>query len=219
MTLAAALLLASMVWLGVKGWSTLRAQPPDRSEAVRRMLRHIARQPIAELAEGSAAVVRGTAGAVDEPLIAPVSGRPCIGYHLLVRDAASEFVIVDHARCGAFSIRDDTGTLHIHCEGLELAVVQVPQYLGPPLPPAIAALLPRPWRGVPVRWSEGVLLENMSVAACGVVHLAPAAGELYREARHSLEFVASSTFPLVASPDPDLAVPSPRPYRPEELRD
>lgn len=219
MALAAALLLASMVWLGVKGWRTLRASPPDRSEAVRRMLRHIARQSIAELAEGGAAVVRGTAGAVGEPLTAPVSGLPCIGYHLLVRDAASEFVIVDHARCGAFSISDDTGTLQIDREGLELAVVQAPQYLGPPLPPAIAALLPRPWRGEPVRWSEGVLLEGMSVAVCGVVHLAPAAGELYREARHSLELVASSTFPLVASPDSDLAVPSHRPYRPEELRD
>ena len=64
-----------------------------------------------------------------------------------------------------------------------------------------------------------MLLEGMSVAVCGVVHLAPAAGELYREARHSLELVASPTFPLVASPDPDLAVPSHRPHRPEELRD
>jgi hypothetical protein len=218
MEIAAALLTVGVVWLCVVAGRRVRWPRPDRSEAVRRLLRHIARRSIAELTEGGAAVVRGTAVATDEPLIAPVSGVPCIGYHLLVRDAAFDTIILDHARCHAFSIRDGTGTLRVDGDGLELAAIQAPQHDGPPLPPPIAALLPGHWRGVLVRWCEGVLLDGMSVAACGVVHLAPAAGELYREARHRVELVASSTFPLVASPDPDLAVPVDRTYHPEELR-
>lgn len=71
----------------------------SRSEAVRRVLRHIARRPIAQLADADAAVVRGEAVAVDDPLVAPLSGRRCIGYHLLIRDRTLGEILVDHARC------------------------------------------------------------------------------------------------------------------------
>jgi hypothetical protein len=40
---------------------------------------------------------------------------------------------------------------------------------------------------------------------------------MYRDLHTRGELIASPTFPLVASPDPDLVRPSPRPYRPEEL--
>jgi hypothetical protein len=212
----AAVIIAIAVGVMMVAGNKMRLRP-DRSEAVRRVLRHITRRPIAELAEGGAAVVRGTAVTVDAPLIAPVSGVPCIGYHLLVH--VCDAIAVDDARCGSFAIDDGTGTLRVDRDDLEFVALDAPVRYGPELPPAIAARIPRAWLGLPVRWTEGVLRPGMSVAACGLVSFATGAGEMYREARRNIELIASPSFPLVASPDADLAVPSHRPYQPEELRD
>jgi len=192
----------------------------SRSEAVRRVLRHIARRPISELTEGDAAVVRGTAVAADDPLVAPLSGQPCIGYHVLIRDHLSGDVLVDHARCQRFFVVDDTGEVLVRSAGLELAAIEAPPVLySVTLAPFIARWLPPTWRGDAVIVTEGKLVPGASVAACGVMQATVVAGELYREGRTHCVLVASPTFPLVASPDRDLEVPSPRPMRPEELRD
>jgi hypothetical protein len=192
----------------------------SRSEAVRRVLRHIARRPIAELTEGDAAVIRGMAVAVDDPLVAPLSGRPCIGYHVLIRDHLSGDILVDHARCQRFFVVDDTGEVLVRSAGLELAAIEAPRVLlSVTRTPYIARWLPPAWRGDLVVVTEGMLVPSATVAACGVMQTTLAAGELYREGRTHRVLVASPTFPLVASPDRDLEVPSPRPMRPEELRD
>ena len=108
----------------------------SRSEAVRRVLRHIARRPIAQLADADAAVVRGEAVAVDDPLVAPLSGRRCIGYHLLIRDRTLGEILVDHARCARFIIVDDTGEVLVRSEGLEFAAIEAPpMFVAWPLPP------------------------------------------------------------------------------------
>ncbi|HZJ68200.1 MAG TPA: hypothetical protein VFD36_32085 [Kofleriaceae bacterium] len=192
----------------------------SRSEAVRRVLRHIARRPIAQLADADAAVVRGEAVAVDDPLVAPLSGRRCIGYHLLIRDRTLGEILVDHARCARFIIVDDTGEVLVRSEGLEFAAIEAPpMFVAWPLPPPIARWVPPSWRGKTVVITEGVLLPGAPVAACGVMQTTIAAGELYREGRAHRVLVTSPTFPLVASPDRDLEEPSPNPVRPEELRD
>jgi hypothetical protein len=192
----------------------------DRSEAVRRVLRHIVRRPIAELADADAAVVRGAAIAVDDPLVAPLSGRSCIGYHLLVRDSSFGEILVDHACCGRFAIADDTGKVLVSSEGLELAATEAPGlYLSVPLPPFIAHRVPLSWRGQVVFVTEGVLLAGAQVAACGVMQTAIGASDLYREGCAYRMLIASPTFPLVASPDRDLEVPSPSPIRPEDVRE
>jgi hypothetical protein len=198
-----------------------RAVPAvSRSEAVRRVLRHIARRPIAEVADADAAVVRGAAVAVDEPLVAPLSGRSCIGYHVLIRDSLLGETVVDHARCGRFTVVDSTAEVLVSAEGLELAATEAPpMHLSPPLPPAIAAWVPPSWRSHNLVLTEGVLVEGAQVAACGVMQMTIAAGGMYRDGRAQRVLIASPTFPLVASPDRDLEAPSPRPVRPEELRD
>jgi len=196
-----------------------RATAVSRSEAVRRVLRHIARRPIAELAEGDAAVVRGMAVAVDEPIVAPLSGRSCIGYHLLIRDSLTGEILVDYARCQRFFVIDDTGEVLVRSMGLELAATEAPPlHLWLPLPPYVLRWLPPSWRGQGVMITEGVLMPDAQVAACGVMQKTLVAGDLYREGHAHCVLVASPTFPLVASPDRDLEVPSPRPVRPEELR-
>jgi hypothetical protein len=192
----------------------------SRSEAVRRVLRHIARRPIAEVADGDAAVVRGAAVASDEPLVAPLSGRSCIGYHVLIREQMFGDVVVDHARCGRFSVVDDTGEALVSAEGLELAAIEAPPLvLVPPTPPAFARWVPPPWRGHHLVLTEGVLVPGAQVAVCGVMTTAIGAGDMYREGSARRLLISSPTFPLVASPDRDLEVPSPKPRRPEELRD
>ena len=209
--------------LGLMALGSREARPagwPDsRSEAVRRVLRHLARRSIRDLVEGDAAVVRGTASSIAAPLIAPLSGRPCIGYHVQIRLLVNDALVVDHARCTSFAITDATGTVRVRGDGMELAVTKAPMYrTWPPLPPALLQFLPPWWHGQPIRWTEGLLLEGARVAACGVMQTAVIGAALYREAHTSGELIASPTFPLVASPDPDLAPPPPRPYRPEELR-
>jgi hypothetical protein len=219
--------MLTVIGLGVVGvilvglFRPPRATPSvSRSEAVRRVLRHIARRPIAELADADAAVVRGAAVAVDEPLVAPLSGRSCIGYHVLIRDYLLGEIVVDHARCGRFAVVDDTGEVLVSADGLELAATEAPpMYLWPPLAPTIARWVPPSRRGSSLVLTEGVLVAGAQVAACGVMQTSIAAGDLYRDGRAQRVLIASPTFPLVASPDRDLAAPSPHPVRPEDVRD
>ena len=206
----------------VAGFASAIRQPSrvSRTEAVRRVLWHIERKPIGALAEGEAAVVRGTAVAIDDPLVAPLSGQSCIGYHLVIRSHPLGEIAVDHARCGAFAVADATGEARVSPDGLELVVSHAPSHLvWPPLPADLLAWVPPRWRGGAIVVSEGVLIEGQQVAVCGVMQAAIAAGELYREGHTRRELTASPTFPLVASPDEDLEAQSHRPIRPEELRD
>ncbi|MGH2900290.1 MAG: hypothetical protein ACRDMZ_16570, partial [Solirubrobacteraceae bacterium] len=108
----------------------------------------------------------------------------------------------------------------VSAEGLELAAIEAPPLvLIPPLPPAFVRWVPPPWRSYNLVLTEGVLLPGAQVAVCGVMTTAIGAGDMYREGSARRLLISSPTFPLVASPDRDLEVPSPRPVRPEELRD
>jgi hypothetical protein len=195
-----------------------REGPVSRPEAVRRVLYHIARRSICELSEGEAAVVRGIANAITEPLLAPLSRRPCIGYHVRIQTFDGR-VIVDQARCAPFALADDTGAVGVRGEGLELAVTDAPVFVAyPPLPPQLAPWVPPAIRHLPLHITEGLLLPGLEVAVCGVLQTAIVAGTMYRDREIRYELTSSPTFPLVASPDADLVEPPPRPIRPEELR-
>jgi hypothetical protein len=123
-------------------------------------------------------------------------------------------------------LRDATGELRVSNEGLELAVTDAHCHvLHPPLPAFALPWIPPRWRRHSVLFSEGLLVDGAHAAACGVMRTSICAGEVptvggeaYRGGHARNELVASSRFPLVASPDRDLEVPSPRPVRPEQLR-
>lgn len=198
--------------------------PRDRGEAVRRVLKHLQRRTIAELGDGTAAVVAGTVRAIQgvSLLRAPFTGSECIGYHLDVRAARLEHGIHfpqlrEEARCVSFEVVDATGTLLVHAEGLELAVTDGP--IGtwhPPLPLHVSALVPA-YHYYPVTVEEGLLLEGAQVLVCGVAVREAAASD-YRDGAQRLVMRATSTFPLVASSDADLFKATDRPIAPEELR-
>ncbi|CAN5735914.1 hypothetical protein BH11MYX3_BH11MYX3_48210 [soil metagenome] len=222
---------AGMAWLRVIGARRSRAlpmpgEPPkDRGEAVRRVLKHLQRRSIAELADGTAGVVQGLARSIPGvPLLrSPVMGIECIGYHLDIRAThlANGFhfpQLREEARCTAFDVTDETGVIRVTPEGLELAITDGP--IGrwdPPFPPPIAALVPPQFQYWSVTVEEGVLLPNAPVLVCGVAMSELAATD-YRDGVQLLALRATSTFPLVASTDADLFKATQRPILPEELR-
>lgn len=218
--------------IAIGGWLGRRrkalpapGEPPrDRGEAVRRVLKHLQRKTIAELGDGTAAVVAGTVRAIQGvPLLrAPFTGAECIGYHLDIRAARLENGIHfpqlrEEARCVSFEVVDATGTLIVSADGLELAVTDGP--IGrwdPPLPPHVSALVPA-YHFFSVTVEEGLLLPGAQVLVCGVAVRELAATD-YRDGAHALVMRATSTFPLVASSDADLFKETDRPIAPEELR-
>lgn len=199
--------------------------PEDRGEAVRRVLKHLQRRTIGELADGTAAVVEGEARAIPGvPLLrAPVTGVECLGYHLDVRaihadDGFHSPQLREEARCVALDVVDATGTVRIDATGLELAITAGP--IGrwePPLPRQILALVPPQYHYWSVSVEEGVLLPGATVLVCGVAMNELAATD-YRDGAETLVMRATATFPLVASTDADLFRAGHRPVAPEELR-
>lgn len=222
---------AAIAFLRARGAGKSRAMPQagdpprDRGEAVRRVLKHLQRKTIAELGDGTAAVVQGAARAIPGvPLLrSPVMGIECIGYHLDIRATHVTHgfhfpQLREEARCGAFDVVDETGVVRISSEGLELAITDGP--IGrwdPPLPPAIAALVPAAYQFWSVTVEEGVLLPTSPVLVCGVAVRELAATD-YRDGQQMLVMHSTTTFPLVASTDADLFKATDRPIRPEELR-
>lgn len=196
----------------------------DRGEAVRRVIKHIQRKTTAEVAEGTAAVVVGTARAIaGAPLLrSPLMGIECIGYHLDIRAThaaagARPPPLREEARCVAFDLEDAHGSLCVAAEGLELAITDGPiGRWSPPLPPEIAALLPPAYHFWPVTVLEGVLLPGAPVLVCGMAATELAATD-YRDGAPRRSLRATETFPLVASTDADLFHSSERPVRPEDL--
>lgn len=199
--------------------------PEDRGEAVRRVLKHLQRRTIAELEEGTAAVVVGTVVAIPgvAALRSPAHDVECLGYHLDIRDseldASLRFAqLHEDARCVAIEVHDETGAIRVDPRGLELAITDAPIVLRvPPHPPALLLRLPPGAHVRGVTLEEGVLLAGMRILVCGLVARELDASQ-YRDGQPTLVLRASATFPLVASCDADLFVATTRPIAPEELR-
>lgn len=197
--------------------------PEDRAEAVRRVLKHLQRKTIAQLEEGSAAVIVGTVKAITgiSPLHSPLSGAQCLGFHVDVRGAELDHTLRfpqlrELAAMVEIEVEDETGTVRVSAESMDLAITDGP--IGrwdPPFPSAIHALVPGYPRAVTVE--EGLLHPGAKILVCGV-----AVRELgvtdYRDGASVLVLRATQTFPLVASTDPDLLMPGTRPIAPEDLR-
>lgn len=82
------MLVAGAAFLWRRSETVAPSHPPhDRAEAVRRVLKHLQRKTIAELEEGVAAVVVGRVRAIPAiaPIVSPVSGIRCLGYHVDAR--------------------------------------------------------------------------------------------------------------------------------------
>ena len=182
------------------------------------MLKHLIRSPVAALTEGVAAVVHGRADG-ERNLKSPYSGTPCIGFHVSIRAVNLANVLIhDHAQCGDFRIDDGTGTVAIRGGGLDLAItrVDVHAYI-PPHPPWLRGLVrPELWSQA-LELFEGLVQPGSDVLVCGVVQRELGVDN-YRDGETSqLAMQTTTTFPLVASTDPDLVVQGDRPIDPQEL--
>jgi len=198
--------------------------PENRGEAVRRVLKHLQRKSIAELEEGSAAVIIGTVKAVAgvTPLRSPLSNTECLGFHIDVRVAdLDEYLRIpqlrDIAQIVEIDVQDATGTVRVSAEGLELAITDGPiARWNPPLPGSLLPFVPPHYQHRPVTVEEGLLHPGMTILVCGVAVRELGATD-YRDGAARLVLRASATFPLVASTDPDLLVQGDRPIAAEEL--
>lgn len=195
--------------------------PKNRAEAVRRVLKHLQRKTIAELAEGSAAVIEGTVRPIASvpPLNAPFSGTACIGYHLDMRAGWIDHDMLfaqlhEDARCADFEVEDATGVIRVVGAGLELAITDGPFTYWNHAPPHLAARIPH--HVGPMTIEEGLLRPGDRILVCGVVTSELTATD-YRDGKPVYTVRASPSFPLVASTDHDLFVGGDRPIAPEEL--
>lgn len=199
--------------------------PEDRGEAVRRVLKHLQRRTIAEIKEGDAAVIIGTVHALPgiTMLTAPITNAECLGYHLDIRSAVFDQYmrlrqLHDDARCTLIEVRDETGSVLVDPQGLELAITDQPaQMWHPPFPPHVIGRIPGWAYHLPITIEEGLLRPGARILVCGVAARELAATD-YRDGEQRLVLRASATFPLVASTDRDLFEPGDRPIAPEELR-
>ena len=100
-------LAAAVLILGYAWWS----QPSRRA---RRALRGKALASIAEIQHGDWAKITGVAGDLAPLMTSPIREEECIGFRLDVErvDGGPPVVFVRQA-CGAFSIADETGRVHL----------------------------------------------------------------------------------------------------------
>ncbi|WP_454047115.1 hypothetical protein [Chryseobacterium sp. Marseille-Q8038] len=66
-----------------------------------------------------------------EPLISPVAREECIGYYYTIEDVTrdkegknSYTTIHKETQCNLFQMQDDTGTIEVHPEGIELIFIE-----------------------------------------------------------------------------------------------
>ena len=197
------------------------AGPAERTENVRRILKHLVRSSIASVTDGAAAVIHGHV-AGQAGLVAPLSGAPCIGYHVWIRAsgvAVDRTLLHDRAACGDFTVRDASGTVAVRGAGLELAITHAPVMIyALPFPGWLVALLPRTIDSPMVEVAEGLLKPGDEVLVCGVAATERRTDDNYRDGTTvSTSLQATPTFPLVASTDDDLVMQGNRPIDPEEL--
>ena len=202
---------------------TYRALPPgggpaERPENVRRILKHLVRAPIAGLVDGTASVIHGRVSG-EPTLVAPLTGTPCLGFHISIRaETITAELLHDHARCGDFTLTDLSGALAVRGAGLELAITREATHaFEPPFPPWLRQLIPPRTKWIGVTVSEGLLRSGDEALVCGVASVERGVDN-YRDGETVMvTLVATPTFPLVASTDDDLMAPGVRPIDPAEL--
>ena len=80
----------------------------------RRLLGRLANTPIAEIKNGEWAKITGVVSIRAPLLTSPIAERECIGFRLDVeRVDGTHSTVFERQACGAFTIADDTGQLHV----------------------------------------------------------------------------------------------------------
>ncbi len=98
--------------------------PPDEAK-VRKLLARMRPEVIEKLADGKAAAIRGRVAVADDgELRAPLSGRPCVYWRIVIDEVgAKDFVQLGHQEQGVpFLVTSDAGTARVIPERARVAV-------------------------------------------------------------------------------------------------
>lgn len=206
--------LLGLAIIGSVGGASWWFAPAQRR---RRTLRAALPWPIAELPEGVMGRVIGHARTLDGTLIAPLSGRPCVAYEIVLSENTrnSHRDLAREARGVPFVLEDDGGRAVIDPAGAEYALDLDRRAAGggeATTRPELAAMFER--LGLPatlgtrrtISLREGVIEPGERVAVLGVAAREPdptAVPAGYRgDAPTRLRLAGSPRYPLVISDHP-----------------
>jgi hypothetical protein len=169
--------------------------------------------------------IHGTLRYLDEPLKAPLSGRLCAYYEVLVEEyrsngkSGSWHEIICERQSQDFLVEDETGMARVTMQGAEVAVVKDSHRASGTFKaatPDLEAFLARHGRSSKgwlfnksLRYKEGVLAAGELVAVCGLGTREPdpdprAATGGYRDQAMRLVLSGNAEMPLYATDDPSV---------------
>jgi len=196
----------------------------SKNARIKRALRKVKAIPIAQVKDGAAAKVVGKLGCLGVPLRAPLTGRPCAYYEVVVeehrrRGKHSHWVTVIHERnLVDFLLRDQSGKALVKIATAQVALVMDAHFKSGTFNdahPALEAYLASHGQKSEgwlfnrnLRYREGVLEPEESVAVCGQARWEPdpepdpgmATG--YRESPMRLLLGPAPEIGLLVSDDP-----------------
>lgn len=106
----------------------------SKKAIIKRKLKKATGKKISDFINGDIAKVVGKVEFVGEPLIAPLSGRPCARYHILVEQKVSSGksttwrTIIEEDVVGRFVIRDGRYCAHVNSQNIKSYLIEDRQY-------------------------------------------------------------------------------------------
>ncbi len=154
-----------------------------RDARIRRAIKKLPVTKVKDFADGTIGRVVGQVRVIDETT-APMSGRPCAQYHLIVKQRRSSgrsshwVTLVDEQRVVDFVVEDGSGRAVVNTVGAKAAVVKDAKARSGTFnsaTPELEALLARHGHdstgflgfNKTIRYKEGVIEEGETVAVCG----------------------------------------------------
>jgi hypothetical protein len=187
--------------------------------------RRLTRAPLrttAEFPENTVGTVQGTLRYLgDAPLIAPLTGRPCACYDVIIEEKGMNEgwdEIIRESQCKDFLLEDEHGVARVQMDSWEVLVVKDMHFqsgMFRAATPELEAFLARNGQtsadwifNKSIRYREGVLEAGEAVAVCGTAtrEVDPdprAATGGYRDTAMRLVLTAGGGLPLYVSDDVD----------------
>ncbi len=194
----------------------------DADRKVKRRLRKAPRRAIRHLPDGTYARFVGTVLPLDSPIEAPLTGRPCAYWRVIVEEkhgkSYSQILCKEEGR--DFSIRDETDTLRVSVDGALMALEQDGDFASnvwTDPTPALERFLSKygeKTTGIlfnrSLRYHEAVIETGESVTVAGIAHAepdpnGPRVNDGYRETPMRMVLQAGKDMPVLITDDPTVA--------------
>lgn len=192
----------------------------SKKAVVKRKLKKAVDKKISSFVSGDIAKIVGTVEIVGEPLIAPLSGRSCAYYYILVEQRVSNGksshwrTIIEEEVSGSFLVRDGRYCAHINTQKVKSYIVQDRLYTSGFMEDA-TAVLERYLKAhgqesegflgfnKTLRYKEGVLEHGEIIAALGRGEWKNTNSDQISENSRVLEIKSTDEEPVYLSDDPD----------------